>query len=208
MGKWEELEMRTSRRKVLTKFSPHELDIIFPFCGWCAREERKAEGMQRGMARVTAPATVGRDCPGARSAMADVSMIPSPSWPAAHAAGSHPWTTSSPSVETRVLSTSGTALSHRARDLTMAVSSHGRCFKLQQLASSAPRRILQIFLTRRSVLTHVWGCMMHKHNTSKWLPWNMHIARLCLLFLPTCAYSLHCDRRKRCVLNFDPHTFS
>jgi len=153
-------------------------------------------------------ATAGRDCPGARSAMADTSMIPSPSRPAAHTAGSHPWATSSPSVETRVLSTSDAALSHRARDLTMVVSSHRLCFKLQQLASSAPRRILPTFLTRRSVLTHVWGCMMHTHNTSNWLPSNMHIARLFLLFLPTCAYSLHCDRRKRCVLKFDPHTFS
>jgi len=111
--------------------------------------------MQRGMARGTAPVTVGRDFPGARSAMAEASMIPSQSRLAAHAAGSHPWATSSPSVETRVLSTSGTALSHRARDLTVAVSSHGRCFKLQQLTSSASRRILPTFLTRRSVLTHV-----------------------------------------------------
>jgi len=109
---------------------------------------RKAGSVQRGMARGTAPATAGRDCSSARSAMADTSMIPSPSRPAAHAAGSHPWATSSPSVEIRVLITSGAALSHRARDLNMAVSSHRLCFKLQQLTSSAPRRILPTFLTR------------------------------------------------------------
>jgi len=68
-------------------------------------------------------------------------MIPAPSRPAAHAAGSHPWATSSPSVETRVLSTSSAALSHSARDLIMTVSSHRLCFKLHQLISSTPRRI-------------------------------------------------------------------
>jgi len=76
--------------------------------------------VQRGMARGTAPATARRDYPGARSAIADTSMIPSPSRLVAHAAGSHSWATSSPSVETRMLSTSGAALSHRARDFTMA----------------------------------------------------------------------------------------
>ena len=69
------------------------------------REERKTESAQRGMARGTAPTAAGRDCSSARSAMADTCMIPSPSRPVAHAAGSHPWATSSPSVETRVLST-------------------------------------------------------------------------------------------------------
>jgi len=67
-------------------------------------------------------------------------MIPSPTRPATHDAGSHPRATSSPSVETRVLSTSGAALSHRACDLHMTVSSHGRCFNLQQLTSSTISR--------------------------------------------------------------------
>ena len=53
------------------------------------------------------------DFPGARSAMADTSMIPSPAWPAAHAAASHPWATSSPSVETRVLSTTANLIFRR-----------------------------------------------------------------------------------------------
>ena len=118
-SKWEILDENFS----LLKFSPHELDILGILQVVRALRERgesKAEGVQRGTARGTAPATAGRDCPGVRSAMADTSMIPSPSRPAA---GSHLWATSLPSVETRVLSTSGAALSHRARDLTMAVSS-------------------------------------------------------------------------------------
>ena len=41
------------------------------------------------------------DCPGARSAMADTSMIPSPPRPAAHAAVSRLSATSSPSGHTR-----------------------------------------------------------------------------------------------------------
>ena len=104
----------------------------------------------------TAPVTPGRDFSSARSAMADTSMIPS----VVHAAGSHPWATSSPSVEIRVLSTSGAALSHRACDLNMAVSSHRLYFKLHQLTSSAPRRILPTFLTRNNTCV-----MMHNAHT-------------------------------------------
>ena len=203
-GQQGELEMRTSRREVLKKFSPHELDIILG-------------GVRESRARQKVCSAVW---PGAQRLLlwGEISPELAPPWPkpawfhpnqglAAHAAGSHPWATSSPSVETHVLSTSATALSRRARDLTMAVNSHCLYFKLQVLTSSAPRRNLPTFLTRRSESTHVWWCMMHTHITSKWLPINMHITRLFLLFLPTSAY-LHCDRRKRCVLNFDPHTFS
>jgi len=72
------------------------------------------EGVQCGIARGTASDAAGSDCPGARSAIADTSTIPSPSRPAAHAAASQPSATSSPSVDTRVLRTSGAALSSPA----------------------------------------------------------------------------------------------
>ena len=127
-----------------------ELDILA-----CAREERKGEGVQSGMARGTAPATAGRfPRRSLRHGRHQHDSIPSTaSSTRCRIPWATSWATSSPSVETRVLSTSGAALSYRACDLTMAVSSHGRCLNLQQLTSSAPRRILLTFLTRRSVLT-------------------------------------------------------
>ena len=94
---------KNSRRKTLDLRISKIRDNHFFFNVHPEREpeESKEEGVQRGMARGTVPATAGSDCPGARSVMADTSMIPSPPRPAAHAAVSRLSATSSPSGHTR-----------------------------------------------------------------------------------------------------------